>query len=214
MAAHPFPGRSQPRAERHATSGAARPRAGSAGFSLVELLVVFTITALVAALVVQGLGFFGARFDGLRRLEAETAQRALPRNWFGTTVAGVVPYRIDRRRFVGDAAAFRAFTTTSLANDPALPVQVSWRIDRDPASSVVTYREEGGLEWPVLTTPAPAAFQYADAALVWHAAWPVPARPFEHIPTLIRLVTADGETVWLGRPRPHPEAVPHPDDFS
>ena len=191
-----------------------RTRPRPSGFSLVELLVVFTITALVAALVVQALGFFGARFDGLRRLEAETAQRALPRNWFGTTVSGIVPYRIDHRRFVGDSTAFRAFSTQSLANDPALPVQVSWRLDRSPDSSVVTYQEEGGLEWSVLATSAPAAFQYADAALAWHAAWPVDARPFEHIPTLIRLVTADGETVWLGRPRPHPEAVPHPEDFS
>ena len=186
----------------------------SRGFSLVEVMVVLTITALLAALVAQALGLFGARYESLRRLEAETAQQALPRNWFGTTVRGFLPYRIEARRFTGDVAGFRGFTTESLGSEPGLPVAAMWRVEGDGAGSVVSYHEEGGLTWQVLEVDVPAAFQYADAALVWRNAWPVEELPFEHVPTLVRLVTIEGETLWLGRVGAYAEAIPHPEDFS
>ena len=189
-------------------------RGRKAGFSLVEVMVVLTITALLAALVAQALGLFAARYESLRRLEAQTTQQALPRNWFATTVRGFLPYRIDARRFTGDVGAFRGFTTESLGSEPGLPVAASWRIEPDGGRSVVSYHEEGGLAWQVLVVDAPAAFQYADAALVWRNAWPVEELPFEHVPTLVRLVTIDGETLWLGRLGAYPEAIGHPEDFS
>ena len=194
--------------------GSCARRRRAAGFSLVEVMVVLSITALLAALVAQALGLFGARYESLRRLEGETAQQALPRNWFATTVRGFLPYRIEARRFVGDVGAFRGFTTESLGSEPGLPVGAGWRIERNGDRSVVSYFEEGGLAWEVLVVDAPAAFQYADAGLVWRNAWPVQELPFEHVPTLVRLVTIEGETVWLGRLRAYPEAIPHPEDFS
>lgn len=190
------------------------PARSSLGFSLVEVMVVLAIVALLAALVAQALGLFGARYESLRRLEAETTQQVLPRNWFASTVRGFLPYRIDARRFTGDVDGFRGFTTESLVSEPGLPVAAMWRVERDGAGSVVSYREEGGLAWEVLAVEVPAAFQYADAALVWRNAWPVEELPFEHVPTLVRLVTIEGETLWLGRVGAHSEAIAHPEDFS
>ena len=216
------------------------PRRRLAGLTLVETLAAFVLLGLLSTLVIQAVGFFSARYDGIQRVHRATVLESLGQNWFATTVRGLVPVGVHARRFVGGLAAFEGTTLEPLYAERGTPVIARWSIDEGQ----VRYAElaapgADGIAWTVrradaLDGEAVLSFEYGDALGNWHDRWPPAADradasgPAPHYyvdpahdwtPRLIRLVattataaTAQG-TVWLARVEPEARPLVTEDAF-
>ena len=178
------------------------------GLSLLEMLVVLVVVSLLATLVVQGLGFFLAKYDSVNRLQAKMLNDGVPEGWFASSVAGMVPLSRPARSLSGDETGFEGITMTALTAESGLPQRIGWTVDRREQISELRYREGTAVDWLVWSTPGEPRFEYADARGEWFDSWPPDERAPKRIPSLIRLVDADA-TVWLARPGLHPVPVPN-----
>ena len=175
------------------------------GFTLMELLVVMVLVSLLGTLLVQGIGLFASRFDDVQRIHRQAAHAALPQSWFIASVQGLVAYGVDARRLRGDAGAFAGITLQPLRGAPSVPATARWSID----GRSVFYAEDAAEAWRMFTVADDAgalAFEYADAAGVWHDRWPVAHAPEQRVPASVRLVSADAGPLWLA----HVPATPQP----
>lgn len=185
----------------------------------METLVTFVIFGFLTTLILQAVGFFGARYEGVQRVHRASALETLQQNYFATTVRGLVPYGVNSRRFRGDATFFEGTTLEPLYAEPGVPVVARWSITDD----TVGYAEsaapgEDGIAWTVRTSADSHVFEYADSMGNWYDHWPpsverIP-RPgetplqviddpaYDWTPTLIRLVSPDAANVWLARVEP------------
>ena len=171
------------------------------GLTLLELLVVLVLASLLGVLVVQGTGFFLGRYEAATRVGRSSSRAMLQQRWFVSTVQGMVPSLRGDRRFKGERGAFEGLTLRPLATQSGQPTRVRWSIDTgSEGSSAVTYAEEGGREWTVLTLPEPdLSFQYADSADRWDDHWKPDVRSRRGIPDMVRLVSDPGRVVWVAR---------------
>lgn len=187
------------------------------GMTLLELLVVLALVALLGTLIVQGVGFFLARFDTAQRVARGAAQAQMQQHWFASSVEGMVPYRQASYQFRGDAASLAGITIQPLGAESGMPVAARWTIEHRSSGSTVTYAEEaaptnaGGSNWAILASEEPLAFQYAGTDATWRDAWP-PRDSTERIPRLVRMVGVDG-VVWLAELDLFPEPVANYREF-
>ena len=217
-----FPAAPNPRPTRP-TAHSTPPRRSS-GLTLMETLVTFVIFGFLATLILQAVGFFAARYEGIQRVHRDSVLETLQQNYFATTVRGLVPYGVNSRRFQGDGTFFEGTTLEPLNAEPGIPVVARWSV----AEGIVGYAEsaapgEDGIDWTVRTSADDFAFEYADSLGNWYDHWPPsverragrsggdPAAAAPHFiydpahdwtPTLIRLVAPDAATVWLARVEP------------
>ena len=203
------------------TSARRPPRAR--GFTVMEMLAVLALVSLIGTLLVQGLGFFAARYDAVKRKHRAADSSALWQHWFATTVGGIVPVGVRARRFRGDASTFAGTTLQPLAGEGGVPTVVRWTAA--VGGSAVVYQEEGlaaaeagPIAWRLpLAEERGLSFQYADRQGGWHDAWPTRAAPLEWTPALIRLVggPAAGETraLWIARVEAASYPLPNEDQL-
>ncbi len=196
------------------------PPAAQLGLTLVEMLVVLVLVSLLGTLLIQGAGFFLGQYATVTRVHRDASLAALRQHWFVTTVQGMVPSRLEARRFAGDASSFEGVTLQPLAAQSGLPVRVRWSIGDADAGATnagargadsVVYTEAGGASWTVLAAADEErlAFEYADATREWLATWSAEEKARERIPRMVRLVSGDGRTLWFARLALYPEAVPN-----
>ena len=165
-------------------------------------LVLFS---LLSTLLIQATGLFLNRFEMVKRVHREASLDTLHSYWFASTVAAILPSRLEARRFSGDGSSFQGFTLQPLVANAGRPTRVRWFID----SGNVFYTEQGLQQWTVLDGQHGAlTFQYADSSGTWHKHWSA-HRGQELIPRMVRLLSADGQTRWLARFDLHPEPVPN-----
>ncbi len=120
------------------------------GLTLVETLVTFVILGFLTTLILQAVGFFATRYEGVQRVHRVAALESLQQNWFATSVQGFVPYGVYARRFRGRPTRFEGITLEPLNAQAGTPVAVRWSIDQD----AVRYAESlaptvPGIEWIV-----------------------------------------------------------------
>lgn len=177
---------------------------------MLELLVVMVLVSLLGTLLIQGTGFFLGRYGTVSHVGRTASLALLQQHWFVSTVQGLVPSLRNQRRFSGEDSSFEGVTLQPLAVQSGRPTKVRWDLDvSGDGSLVVTYAEEGGVEWPVLAlTETDASFQYADPAGRWYDHWPLDGRPRQAVPSMVRLVAeTTGRVVWAARPALFPEPV-------
>lgn len=203
------------------TAPRSAPRAR--GFTVMEMLAVLALVSLLGTLLVQGLGFFTARYDAVKRNHRAADSSALWQHWFATTVGGMVPVGVRARRFRGDASTFAGTTLQPLAGEGGVPTVVRWQAPAGAAA--VVYQEEGvaapvadPIAWRLpLAEENGLAFQYADRQGGWHDAWPTRAAPLEWTPTLIRLVgngaAGATRTLWIARVEAASYPLPNEDQL-
>ena len=185
------------------------------GLTLLELLVVIVLVSLLSTLVIQGVGFYLGKYQIVRRVQHEASLELLHQRWFASSVRGMVPHRMERFRFVGDALSFAGYTIQPLAAEPGMPAKVRWSITPDGRLQTVTYAEEGQVEWKVLELEGvDLSFQYADTDARWHDSWPVSGVGRRRIPHMVRLRSVADQTLWLVHLGLFPEPVPNDRDFS
>ena len=179
------------------------------GLTLLELLVVVVLVSLLSTLVIQGIGFFLGQYRTVARIGRISALTHRQEQWFVSTVRGLVPSLNENRRFRGEGRTFEGLTLSPLAARPGRPVKVRWSIDtQDGEDAVLTYGEEGEVEWTLSTLPDPdLSFQYADVTGGWHGHWPFDVRSRQAIPSMVRVVADSDRTVWVARPDLFPYPV-------
>lgn len=198
------------------------PKPHRAGFTVMEMLAVLTLVSLLGTLLVQGLGFFAARYEAVKRSHRDVDTFALWQHWFAASVEGIVPVGVRARRFRGDSSTFSGTTLQPLAGEGGVPAVVRWTVA--PGRTAVVYEEEGlaatpeqPIAWRLpLGGPRALSFTYADRQGRWHDAWPTPEAPLEWTPALVRLGTnAGGETrtVWIARVEAAPYPMPNEDQL-
>ena len=200
----PFRDRIRPERVR-SRSGNSRRRRRTAGLTLMEMLVVFVLLGFVTTLLFQGTGFFSSRYETIQGLHRDGSVIGLRQHWFITTVQSLAAYGHNDRRFRGDAGAFEGITLQALAAEPGMPVVARWYLDGRDGREFLVYREKrgayaGGVEWPVLETGEPGMrFLYADGQGQWRRRWPVEDAPGDWLPSAIRVVGPDGNTLLLAQ---------------
>ena len=199
-------------------------RSRQTGLTLVETLVTFVILGFLTTLILQAVGFFAARYEGVQRVHRGSTLETLQQNWFATSVRGLVPTGVHARRFHGEATYFEGTTLEPLNADPGIPVVARWTIGEEGVDYVESPAPgEEGVVWPVRAAADGLAFEYGDSLGNWYDHWPPsaerrpqspggrPAAPDPHFifdpahdwtPTLIRMVSPDPATVWLARVEP------------
>ena len=204
------PGLARMRRSRVAARAAARR--AQHGLTLIEMLVVLVLVSLLGTLLIQGTGYFLGRYAQVTRIHRDASLAALRQHWFVSTVQTMVSSRVETRQFTGDDTGFEGTTLQPLAAESGLPVRVRWSIAGDRGGDSVVYTEDGGEPWTVLASgegEGELSFEYADATGAWQDHWRAASDARERIPRTVRLVSAEGGTVWLARLRLHPEPVPN-----
>jgi len=181
------------------------------GLTLLEMLVVLVLTAILAGLLVQGLGFFLGKYDAVRRLQSRSLEFSVQQRWFVDSVQNIVPLAAQDRRFEGSSAQFRGTTLAPLAAEPGTPSQFSWTISQtENAAPEVHYSEGTEIEWLISVSRAQAlSFEYADLAGTWHDRWPVSGSRPGQIPAMIRMVQESGTARWSAATALYPLPVPN-----
>ena len=126
------------------------------GLTLMETLVTFVILGFLSTLILQAVGFFAARYEGVQRVHRVAALESLQQNWFATSVQGFVPYGVRARRFQGHPTYFEGISLEPLNAEAGTPVTVRWSIDQDAVHYLETLgRPLPGVEWTVRPSDTP-----------------------------------------------------------
>ena len=175
------------------------------GLTMVEMLVVLVLVSLLGTLLIQGTGFFLGQYAAIDRVQRGASLAVLREHWFASTVAAMIPSRIETRRFVGDDHAFEGVTLQPLVAEAGRPVRVRWYIE----AGRVLYTERDPHTWIVHRLhDSASAFQYAGSAGDWRESWPHEGSR-ELIPRMVRLLSSDGRVLWLAHFSLFPEPVPN-----
>lgn len=157
------------------------------GVSLLELLVVLTLTALVSALVLQGLTFMTGVYAraSVRSLEVEKA--VLVGDWFRDSASLLVASLDEHHSMQGDSRAFEATTLASIYSEGIL-ARISWQLREQDGWQVLEYSENGDAVIEITRWPAETAgFEYFDGEGGWVDVWPPPGGEVYELPHRIRL---------------------------
>lgn len=139
----------------------------SAGFTLLEMLVVVLLVSLLASLLMQGFIYMSGTYHAVERRQARAQQQELFEGWLRDSVHGIVN-GVDGESgksavFSGDASSFSAISLSPLAGLlQGSPAKISWSIEREGNQIVLRYGEApltGGVthwhvikEWPDTVT--------------------------------------------------------------
>ena len=185
--------------------GVKSTQASARGLTIVEMLVVLVLVSLLGTLVIQGTGFFLGQFATVKRVHREASLAGHQDHWFASTVEAILPSRLETRRFVGDGTFFEGVTLQPLTAPAGRPLRVRWSIE----AGRVLYAEQGTQPWTILGEHEGAlSFQYADSSRQWFERWPAEGSR-EHIPRLVRLLSSDGQVLWLAHFDLFTEPVPN-----
>lgn len=181
------------------------------GLTLLEMLVVLVLTAMLAGLLVQSLGFFLAKYDAVRRLQSRSLEQTVQQRWFVASVQNILPIENPNRRFEGDSSQFRATTLAPLGAESGTPSLISWAISQEEnGAPEVRYSEGTASSWLIAVSRAETlSFQYADKSGGWHDRWPIAGNRAGQIPAMIRMVQETGTAQWSAATILHPYPVPN-----
>lgn len=165
----------------------------SAGFTLLEVIVVLVITSLVTTILMQGLSVIldtKLRFArALTSLEVEGLQTSI----ISTPLKGLMPdYPDGNDTFVGNERRLRGLTLSPLQGIDGAPTRIALAIDFDVTENVtkLTYFELG--YEPVELTKWPGnegRFFYRGRFGDWANSWPPPGDEFVQAPRTVRIET-------------------------
>ncbi|HZT87006.1 MAG TPA: type II secretion system protein [Stellaceae bacterium] len=210
----------------NAAPATARARA-TAGFTLVEMLVVLAIVAAITSI----LFFAFARVLDIRvRLAAflaGTDEPTLIAGWFRGSIEGLMP---DAKGgdgvFAGSARRFSGLSVAAIDGPPGVPVAVAWSLDYEPGAgpggrTYLRYQAGTQKQWTVASWPGNVGgFTYCGAGLTCTETWPPPqgtaalgavstAVP-PQLPALVRLDAVKTDKPWpiLAAPKAARDPLP------
>ena len=178
----------------------------TAGFTLLETLVVMVILTLTLGLLLQLFTHvlqFKSSF--LSRIETQRVQ-ALGSQWFRQVVANVhtVPPNAEAR-FRGKSNQLSGSTFAGLDANAGVPTAFVLELVENDDGTDLIYREEGRLDWVIAKWPGSrTTFRFLDESGHWQDRWP-PLQPIEDVQLPVAVMLAqlqnDGQSLWLTRVR-------------
>lgn len=201
----------------------------TAGFTLLEMLVVLLITGMAMALTFQVLGQFQRAHARVGASERTTREQRLSDAWFRESVQGLYPAAdpatveaglstwLEKAElepvFSGDADGFTGVTLSPVWAGQGIPTVQHWKIIRAPAGARLELMESGSPSLQLqlrLPHADEMRFLYLDTAGKSYSQWP-PAKGQEtQLPASIVLELQNkGSPVFLiaaaiRGPRDHP----------
>jgi general secretion pathway protein J len=203
------------------TAGTAGQKDRSAGFTLIEILVVLVIVALISGVLMFG---FQRVLDIRVRLSAfieGTDTPTLIASWFRESVDGMVPDSPKGSdRFTGETRRLTGLSLAPINGRPGVPTRIVWEMTFNPDSgrTALTYREGAGGDMTIASWAGDRGeFQYCGPDFTCKPDWAtdpsavpsvVGAGPSQ-LPALIRVDLVRGTEPWtlLAAPRSAPDAL-------
>ena len=175
---------------------------GSAGFTLMETLVMLIVSALAVTLMFQALASFSRSRERVAALEGVRDNDQVVLAWVRESIRGLVSFdptgltlgpHDAGQGLQGDASGFTATTLAPLLHRTGEPVVMQWRVAAGPAGSQLEYQEPG--QKPLTLTLHDVHsmhFAYLDKDGKEHAHWPPRLGLQEALPDAVELVV-DGD---------------------
>jgi prepilin-type N-terminal cleavage/methylation domain-containing protein len=168
------------------------------GMTLLEMLVVLTLTGMVSALLFQGYGYMLGGYQRLQNRQATEFERGLVESWWRNSLESLVPYFEDDLRFSGEDFELHGATFSPVRGVPGVATEFSWELR--PAAA--------GTELHYLQPPFDAqlikrwdegeqvSFRFLDQTGNWLPRWMV-KKDGRQLPESVQLVIrpADGEAL-------------------
>ena len=153
------------------------------GFTLLEVLVVLVITALVSAVLMQGMGLVLGLRDNLGEKLLDLDQLSLERNRVTFPLEGVVPDFDDGEDlFKGVEGSVSGLTTKPLLRREGRPTRFAINLQYDAGSRLNTLVYQEGND-PVITLSSweggQARFRYIGVDGQWVESWPQESAPVQ-----------------------------------
>lgn len=183
-----------------APPGRRRLAGATAGFTIIEMLIVLVIVALISGILLFA---FQRILDIRVRLAAFLEGTDVPTliaGWFRGSVAGLLPdQQGGRDRFVGTARRFSGLSVAPIDSAPGVPVRITWELAYKAGSrrTELRYREQGRSPMTVASWPGKlGGLSYCRADLACSNVWPPAGGKAAELPALIRLEAVKGTTYW------------------
>lgn len=191
----------------------------SAGFTLLEMLVVMILTAMVSTILMQALAQVFALDSRFGREFFNTQQGEMYREWFRQTVTGLMPEHADgTSKFKGQRREMSGLTIAPLDTASEALQPFEWHIAFDAASgqSELRYGRESAARGILSWEGNSGHFVYFDDKLASHDSWPPPlGGPWPQLPRAIHLEYRDseGERLVVAVPKGPREPLPRMRDL-
>jgi prepilin-type N-terminal cleavage/methylation domain-containing protein len=114
-------------------------RRADRGMTLLEMLVVLTLTSMVTALLFQGYGYMLGGYQRLQNRQATEFERALVENWWRNSLESLVPYFEDDLRFSGEDLQLHGATFSPVRGVPGVATEFSWELRPAAADTELHY---------------------------------------------------------------------------
>lgn len=176
---------------------------GSAGFTLMETLVMLIVSALAVTLMFQALASFSRSHERVAALEGVRDSDTVVLDWLRDSIRGLVSFdptgltlgpKDAGQGLQGDASGFSATTLAPLLHPTGGPVVVQWRVAAGSTGSQLVYQEPG--QKPLTLTLHDVHsmhFGYLDKEGKTHAHWPPRLGLQEALPDTVELII-DGDS--------------------
>lgn len=164
------------------------------GLTLLEMLVVISLTAMLSTLLFQGYGYMLGRYDYVKNRQSLAQRALLAHTWFRETAESMVPYTDGASRFSGDRREFAGTSYASLFGPVGVPTPVRWVIEDANGTAALWYSEGGQAPMRIWRWPpgSSARFRFRDRVTgEWSDEWSV-GQP-EQLPSDIQLVISPGD---------------------
>ena len=153
------------------------------GFTLLEVLVVLVITALVSAVLMQGMGLVLGLRDNLGEKLLDLDQLSLERNRVTFPLEGIVHDFDDcEDLFKGVEGSVSGLTTKPLLSREGRPTRFAINLQYDAGSRLNTLVYQEGND-PVITLSSweggQARFRYIGVDGQWVESWPQESAPVQ-----------------------------------
>lgn len=183
----------------------------SAGFTLIEMLVVLMIAGMALALGYQSLSQWRLASERLTATSDTLRELRLGQAWFEGSVRALTP--VAEAPFNGDARTFSGVTLEPVLARAGAPTSFEWSIRSEGGRALLELTEGGEqLDLP-LGRDGTARFEYVDAGGRTYSQWPPALGMSDHLPASIVLLRADES----GTSRPWAasiSSVPNPPDIA
>ena len=177
---------------------APRFRATSAGFTLMETLVMLVLVSMAATMMFQMLNSYRIAQQRIAAQAGQMDRSSLFEVWL---VDGVRGLRADPAKpFVGSRSGFEGVTLNPLYGSGGAPSAIKWQLRAKAGGGEIAYTEEGKDRWSMpLRDYEGARFVYFDREGQQHDQWPPAQGLQESLPAGVGFVrgTGVGERVRL-----------------
>ena len=164
-----------------------------AGFSLIEILVVFLLLSIMMGLLGQTFSVFLKAYFQTDGLEAELLKEEIYSTWFRETVSSAVPFKETPLGFFGDESSIRFATADSLSGPQGEIKVVSWILDSSAEVTKLLYSENGGSPFVLVKwKERGASFAFRGESSDWQRAWPPESALPGLLPSKVK-ISMDGE---------------------